>query len=112
MTATATIRAAQRDHVLLIPNSALRFAPRDGGKAASGGIVASLMPRLPARAPRQAGVANGAAQSQRQVWVLRGDTPQAITVQLGISDGRNTEVSGDAIQEGMQVITDQRAAAQ
>ncbi|MBA5603984.1 efflux RND transporter periplasmic adaptor subunit [Duganella sp. FT3S] len=114
MTATATIRAAQRDHVLLIPNSALRFSPRDGGKAASGGIVASLMPRLPARAPRQAGVAGGAGtgQSQRQVWVLRGDTPQAITVQLGISDGRNTEVSGDAIQEGMQVITDQRAAAQ
>ncbi|MBA5638801.1 efflux RND transporter periplasmic adaptor subunit [Duganella sp. LX20W] len=112
MTATATIRAAQRDHVLLIPNSALRFAPRDGGKAGSGGIVASLMPRLPARAPRQAGVANGGGQTQRQVWVLRGDTPQAITVQLGISDGRNTEVSGDAIQEGMQVITDQRAAAQ
>ncbi|MBA5687730.1 efflux RND transporter periplasmic adaptor subunit [Rugamonas apoptosis] len=112
MTATATIRAAQRERVLLIPNSALRFAPREAGKAASAGIVASLMPRLPTRAPRQAGVAAGTAQSQRQIWVLRGDAPQAVTVQLGISDGRNTEVSGDAIQEGMQVITDQRAAAQ
>jgi HlyD family secretion protein len=111
MTATATIRAAQRDNVLVIPNSALRFSPR-GSKAASGGIVSSLMPRLPARAPRQAGVVGAGAQSQRQVWVLRGDTAQAVTVQLGISDGRNTEVSGDALQEGMQVITDQRAAAQ
>ena len=111
MTATATVRAAQRDNVLLIPNSALRFSPHGAGKGASGGIVSSLMPRLPARAPRQAGVVGG-GQSQRQIWVLRGDTPQAVTVQLGISDGRNTEVSGDAIQEGMQVITDQRAATQ
>ncbi|MYM92143.1 HlyD family efflux transporter periplasmic adaptor subunit, partial [Rugamonas sp. FT82W] len=51
MTATAVIRAAQHDNVLLIPNSALRFTPGDAGAAASSGLVSRLMPRLPARAP-------------------------------------------------------------
>lgn len=117
MSATASIRAARRDGVLQIPNSALRYTPAAAGPAAApAGIVASLMPRLPSRAPRQAGMsgmsgAGGAGAAQRQVWVLRGDTPQALGVTLGISDGRNTEVTGGALQEGMRVITDQRAPA-
>jgi HlyD family secretion protein len=110
MTATASITAAQRDDALLIPNSALRFSQRGAAGAAPAGIVASLMPRVPARAPRKAGVVAAAGATQRQVWVLRDGAAQALTVTLGISDGRNTEVSAGALAEGMLVITDQRAA--
>ena len=111
MTATATIHAARHDNVLLMPNSALRYTPSGAAGSAQTGLVASLMPRMPARGARQAGVSGAAVATQRPVWVLRGDQPQQIKVTLGISDGRYTEVSGPDLREGMQVITDQRTAA-
>jgi HlyD family secretion protein len=54
-------------------------------------------------------VADGAGRT-RQVWVLKDGTAHAVTVQVGISDGRRTEVSGEGLAEGMAVITDQRSA--
>ncbi|GJJ03347.1 hemolysin secretion protein D [Duganella rhizosphaerae] len=108
MTATAVIRAAQHDDVLLVPNSALRFTPNEAGAAASAGLVSRLMPRLPGRGPRQAGMAQAA---RRTLWVLRDGRAQEQSVVLGISDGRYTEVSGAGLRPGTPVITDQRAAA-
>ena len=34
-----------------------------------------------------------------------------VPTKTGISDGRNTEVSGEGLTEGMAVITDQRTGA-
>ncbi|MFZ3126893.1 MAG: efflux RND transporter periplasmic adaptor subunit, partial [Rhodoferax sp.] len=56
------------------------------------------------------GDAKGATASAKQVWVLKDGQAVAVTVMPGISDGRMTEVSGEELQEGMAVITDQRAA--
>jgi HlyD family secretion protein len=111
MTATATITATERQGVLLVPNTALRFTPSAGTPAAASGgtgIVGSLMPRMPRSGQRRAG-SDGA--SARQVWVLRDGAPVAVPVTPGISDGRMTEVSSEQLKEGMQVITDQRAGA-
>ncbi len=117
MTATATISATERRDVLLVPNTALRFTPdvagrgrRHGGGDKGGGIVSSLMPRGPARAPKAATAATGSAAARR-VWVLRDGQPVAIAIKPGVSDGRMTEVTSAELQPGMQVITDQRAAA-
>lgn len=115
MTATATITATERNNVLLVPNTALRFTPSSGtaGAAApataSGSIVGSLMPRMPrSGGTRRAGAANGSTAGVRQVWVLRDGAPVSVAVTPGISDGRMTEVSSGELQEGMLVITDQR----
>ena len=115
MTATATIRAAERRDVLLVPNTALRFTPSDAGAvtagaAKGGGIVSSLIPRGPARAPRAATAATGSSAARR-VWVLRDGQPVAVAIQPGVSDGRMTEVTSAELQPGMLVITDQRTAA-
>ncbi|HXN11170.1 MAG TPA: HlyD family efflux transporter periplasmic adaptor subunit, partial [Steroidobacteraceae bacterium] len=113
MTATATITATQRNDVLLVPSSALRFAPTATGNAkpaASGGIVASMIPRMPGRV-RKSGSAGSGASGSRQVWVLRDGAAVAVAVTPGISDGRMTEISGGDLQAGMQVITDQKTAA-
>jgi HlyD family secretion protein len=113
MTATATIIAKQRNDVLLVPSSALRFTPGAAGAAkpaAAGGIVSSLVPRMPRSARKSAAAgANGAAA--RQVWVLRDGTAVAVAVTTGISDGRMTEISGGGLQAGMLVITDQKTLA-
>lgn len=116
MTATATITATQRKNVLLVPNSALRFAPTTADDAArpaaSGGIVGRLVPRFPRRDSARRSAADGASTAgARQVWVLRDGTAVAVAVTTGISDGRMTEIRGGELQAGMQVITDQKTAA-
>ena len=109
MTAAATIVATERTGVLLVPNTALRFSPAQPGDqaaASSGSLVSKLMPRMPrTRARKTAGVDAGA----RQVYVLKDRQAEAVPVKTGISDGRMTEVTGGELQEGMAVITDQRA---
>ncbi len=121
MTATATIVATQRKDVLLVPNSALRFSPSTAADAersaarpgaSAGGIVGSLVPRIPrSGAPRRSAADSASTVNARQVWVLRDGAAVALAVTPGISDGRMTEVSGGELQAGMLVITDQKAVA-
>ena len=125
MTATATINATERNDVLLVPNTALRFTPaanpRPGADAktgggdpkAGGGFVGSLMPRPPGAGPQRSGTSagRGAAGGARQVWVLKEGQPVAVPVTVGLSDGRMTEVTSSALAPGTPVIVDQRAPA-
>lgn len=107
MTATALIVAAEHDNALLVPNAALRFTPEAPADAVGGGgVVSSLVPRMPARPPRRAGTQAAAA---RQVWVLRDGQAVAVAVTPVATDGRLTEVASDALQPGMAVITEQSA---
>ena len=112
MTATAHITATQRDDVLLVPNSALRFTPTSPASAASApksGVLSSLTPRMPGsgRRPAAAGASSAGA---KQVWVLKDGSAVAVAVTPGISDGRMTEITGGDLQAGMAVITDQKTA--
>ncbi len=111
MTATATITSTQRNDVLLVPNTALRFTPAASGNgkpAPSASIVASLVPRMPGRT-RSSAAAGASTAAAREVWVLRDGTPVSVAVMPGISDGRMTEIAGGDLKAGMEVITDQKA---
>jgi HlyD family secretion protein len=112
MTASSTITSTERTNVLLVPNTALRFTPAQAASTpdaakSSGGIVSSLMPRMPRSGARKS--ASGAGLS-RQVWVLQDGAAVAVGVTPGISDGRMTEITAGDLQAGMLVITDQRVA--
>ena len=112
MTAASTIVATERNNVLLVPNTALRFTPATAAgaaPAASGSVVSKLMPRMPPRSGGRRAAGNGNA-AVRQIWVLQDGQAVALAVTPGISDGRMTEVSGPELKEGMAVLTDQRAA--
>lgn len=85
MTATATITTAQRDDVLLVPNSALRYRPSDQVRES--------------RSSRDS--------DQSEVWRLNGDQPEAVAVTVGISNGRLTEVLSGDLQVGDAVIVGQ-----
>ena len=117
MTAAATITSTEREDVLLVPNSALRFTPslpaaKAAEPAAGGSIMAQLMPRGPrAGGSQRRGADHAAAQTAREVWVLEGGKAVAIKVETGISDGRMTEVRSEKLQPGMAVITDQRSGS-
>ncbi len=117
MTATATITAMQRNNVLLVPNTALRFSPTVAGSgkpAAKGSIVSSLIPSRPGNNTRKSAAAGASTAAARQVWVLPKDgtgVAVAVSVIPGISDGHMTEIAGGDLQAGMDVITDQKTVA-
>jgi HlyD family secretion protein len=104
MTATASIVTAQRENVLLVPNAALRFTPPSKTDNAKGGsFVSSLLPRPPADAKR---TNTSSSSVNPQVWILTDAGPQAVAVKTGVSNGRQTEITGGDLQAGMNVITE------
>jgi len=112
MTATAELEVAERNGVLYVPNAALRFNPpqdatQSGGK--SGGVMSSLFPAPPnlrgGRPKEVTQVGRKASGSTGRVWVLKNGQPEPLIVTLGLSDGKNTEVSGEGVVEGLEVIT-------
>lgn len=108
MTATASIITARRENVLLVPNAALRFTPPSAtANKKEGGIVASLLPRLPSQPKKKSDTTSSGAQ---QVWVLEQNIPKAVAVKTGISNGRMTEITGGELKAGMAVVTDYQEA--
>lgn len=112
MTAVATIVATQREGVLLVPNTALRFSPTataTTNDSSDSSILSKMMPRPPRSSAKKVS-SETQAQGVRQIWLLRDGQAVALSVTAGISDGRSTEVSGEGLSEGMAVITDQRSS--
>jgi HlyD family secretion protein len=99
MTANVRIVTAQKDAALKVPNAALRFKPENGEAKVSRGSTA----------PEGRPMGRGRAQSR--IWVVEADAPKAIEVQTGITDGTATEVSGDGVSEGLEVIVGATAPA-
>jgi len=111
MTAAATIVAQEAKNVLLVPNTALRFSPSSGNGAATAdtSILSKMMPRPPRSTTQKTAGTDRRGGGPRQIWVLQNGQPVAMQVKTGISDGRNTEVSGEGLSEGLAVITEQRS---
>ncbi|GEJ57388.1 efflux RND transporter periplasmic adaptor subunit [Anaeromyxobacter diazotrophicus] len=107
MTASVTIVTKQVPEALRVPNAALRFRPagdpgsaRPGGEGRPGaGAGAGRVERTASAdgAPRK-GVRRG------RVYQLRGGQLAPAEVELGISDGRQTELLS-GLEEGDEVVT-------
>jgi HlyD family secretion protein len=127
MTATATIITSEKKGVLAVPNAALRFRPEAASAAsrqASPGVglpVPGLGGGMGMRGggmrgggggARPAGSARGSDfqrsdTSTGTVYVTRGEAGLApITVRLGATDGRRTEITGDGLTPGTEVVVD------
>lgn len=93
MTAYVNIAVNKRSDVLMVPNAALRFRPPEGAP--------------PSQEPRP----NGKPEDRKRkrdaqsgtVYVLEGDSLKAVSVQLGITDNRNTEVAAGELKAGDQI---------
>lgn len=109
MTGTAEIIATRRENVLLVPNAALRFTPpaQPAAQKSGGSFLSKMIPRP----PRQPQRAPQPAKGQHRVWVLREGEPAPLTIGIGPSDGRVTEVTGGELREGTPVITEMLSAA-
>jgi HlyD family secretion protein len=122
MTANVSVIIAQRENVLSIPNSALRFRPPESaGLPADTNSPAAQMTNSEARrdggggeggGQGHRGGGNGRARGERPVvhtvYVLSGDEKnpalQPVQIKTGISDGISTEVLS-GLNEGDKVVT-------
>ena len=113
MTANVTISTNQRRDVLRVPNSALRFNPsafikddkKTDGPRLGQPMVMGGGPRPAGGAQTGTGSKGGmVARREDRIWVLENGKPKAIVVKAGISDGQFTEVTGEGLTEGMQVL--------
>jgi HlyD family secretion protein len=86
MTANLQFEVDRRTDALLVPNSALRFKP---SPQATGGNRPEAGPEKP---------------GQGVVWVEENGKVRPVTVQLGLTDGNQTEVLGGEIQPGMKLV--------
>jgi HlyD family secretion protein len=130
MTATVTFVHAEKEDVLRMPNSALRFRPppgfgnggggrangaaRQGGDGGGGGGGGARAAEGGGGGPAGGGAAparDGGAPGGRMVWVVRGERPEQVKVRLGISDGSVTEVVEGDVQAGDTVVTDAMGSA-
>ncbi len=113
MTATAEISTAIREDALLVPNAALRFTPsaNSARKADSGGILGSLLPRMPRTASSRAPRGGNEKGGGKQVWVLKDGQPSPLKIKTGLTNGRMTEVLEGELKPGMQVVIDSVAPA-
>jgi HlyD family secretion protein len=96
MTAFVTIAVDRRDNVLMVPNAALRFHPKQGQDDTR------------ARAPWGRRGAEGAGHNgapMGTVYVLRDGSPEPVRVTTGITDNRHTQVVDGKLAAGDLVIT-------
>ncbi len=86
MTATAEIITAEKANVLLVPNGATRFTPPNA-KASDAGVTKE-------------------GRVTKPVWILKDGKPASVAVDLGLTNGQQTEVLGGDLAEGASVLTD------
>ena len=123
MTANLTITIDERNNVLKVANSALRFMPQDANRQRTSGTGAGAGQGQGRRRQQQADNAQGDATENRfapasapvlpgqirNVWVLgQNGQPERRRITVGLSDGSATEVVSGDLREGDMVITGQQ----
>ena len=98
---TANVRFVidQRKNAMAVPNPALRWAPAGAPIAAVGGGKGDVDGTGAKKKPKAT------------VWVLRNEQLVPIAVRPGLSDGTLTEVTGEDLAEGDQVVIGEISAA-
>ena len=122
MTANLTITIDERNNVLKVPNSALRFTPQDANRERSGAGQGQGQGQRRQRQQQDGNAAQGEGGQNRfapasapvlpgqirGLWVLGQDgKPERRRITVGLSDGSATEVVDGDLREGEMVITGQ-----
>jgi HlyD family secretion protein len=118
MTAYVNIAVAERNDVLMVPNAALRYKPANSeiqklqanaGKATNPGSDARQ-----SGASRPGGSPGSKAKHDAfsgKVYVLKNGKLKAVSVTFGITDNRNTEITGGDLKAGDLVVIGEVQAA-
>jgi HlyD family secretion protein len=118
LTADAQFELVKHPNVLLVPNAALKWTPsidqiapqsRDENsrkaakkeKTENGSTAAAKSPAGSSEKPRPS-----------VVWVSEGRYVRPVSVKVGLSDKANTEVEGENLKEGMEIVLGVQSASE
>lgn len=111
MTAYVDIKVQEKDGVLRVPNSALRFKPTDESRVVKA-AESSSSGKSAAASPANGGDESGNGERRRssraggngRVYVLRDGKLHEVRVAIGITDRRYTELRDKALKAGDTVV--------
>lgn len=103
MTAYVNIMVAKHDNVLLAPNAALRFKPKQDESQ----VGSSMRGNGQGRGKKKSGQEN---ISSGKVYIIKDGKPTPVPVNVGISDGRFTEISSNDLKVKDKVIVGENQA--
>lgn len=109
MTANVQFEVARHPGVLLVPNAALRWTPPPAQVAPE---AREELPRLVKRRPGERGSSDGDTADKGVLWVAEGPFVRPLRVKVGLTDGLNTEVSGEGMAEGTDIVVGEVRQAQ
>lgn len=107
MTATADVRVTEIADAILVPNAALRYAPPAASMAQDQSLLRRILPGPP---PFRPASPREDANAHRTVWLLKNGKPTSVSVTIGASDGKRTQILTGSIEPGQALIVDQVAA--
>ncbi len=109
LSANVRFELDRRQGVLLVPNSALRWRPQADPRASGGNNRGSETQQSSSRGNRETPRAFGSDQGV--LWIAGQDGRiRPLRVKVGLSDGLRTEVSGEGLVEGMEVVVGQQVS--
>jgi HlyD family secretion protein len=115
LTANVQFEIDRRENVFQVPNVALRWrpprpeliAPEARQQAASpakgGGPEGRARRTSPGDAP--AAKTPKGREERGRVWIKQGNFVRPLDVKIGVTDGSVTEISGDGVEDGLEVVT-------
>src|SRR5262249_51593439 len=98
LTANVQFQVGQRENVLRVPNAALRWRPLPQQIAPDARREATGKGRSKGKA------ADNDAAEQGMLWVADGAFVRPLRVRVGASDGVQTEVEGEGLDEGIDIV--------
>jgi len=108
MTASVDIAIVDKQDIVMVPNTALRFDPEAAAAVGKPDeskrtIIQSLVPgRHRWRTPQK--VKPGSRTTEPHVWTLKNGKPEQVIVKIGITDGLRTEITDASVSEDTPVI--------
>jgi HlyD family secretion protein len=111
MTAYVNIAVDSRKDVLLVPNAALRFKPADAPAASEQAKQPAATPGEPRPNGQGGGKGRKRDTASGAVYIISGGELKPVSVQLGITDNRSTEVVSGDLKPGDKVITGENTTA-
>jgi HlyD family secretion protein len=111
LTANVQFELNRHRNVLLVPNVALRWKPSaeqvapDVREASDNAPAQKTKPDGATRLDSRPAQVSAGKTSHGVLWVAKGEYVRPIRVKLGLTDGTNTEVEGNGLTEGLEVVT-------
>ncbi len=106
MTATAKIITKESKDKLIIPNSALRFKPKEQGEQKTNTM--SLV--QPPRSPQNGNTSKELGKKEfSAIWIMENNTPKRVMVKVLDTDGKFTTIESKDLKVDDEVISSQKS---